>query len=392
MVQTFDVIVAGMGAMGSAAMYQLAKRGVKVLGLDLYNPPHRKGSSHGETRMTRAACGEGQIFTEFAQRSHAIWRDIESETGAQLLTLNGQLLLDKPGASEGHGVPDFLGQTAALAARSGIAHEVLGSEEIRKRFPAFAVGDDERAYFDTSSGYVRPEACIEAQLSLAEKFGAAVRGSEPVTKIASSGTGVRVSTPRGEYAAKTLILSAGAWLPGLLPPKEKGRFSVRRQVLYWFAVRDERDLPMFRPENFPAFVWFKKKPAYLVYGFPALGTAREGIKLASEQTEIETTPEQVERSVGEEEKRAFYEMYVRPSFPALSEDCVRAEVCLYTVETAHQRFIIDRHPDMENVFCVSACWGHGFKHSAAIGELLADMAGDGTQGVPQFAWEFEGTL
>jgi len=395
MAQTFDVIVVGMGAMGSSTMYQLAKRGLRVLGIDQFEPPHKFGSTHGETRMTRAACAEGFIFTKFAQRSHEIWRDIENQMGrpASLLTLNGQLVISGPDVNPSHGVEFFLGATKDQAKHAGIQHDNLSSAEVRARFPMFSIEDNEAAYHDALSGFVRPEDAIQAQLSLAETFHAATHTGERMIDFSSTASGVHVRTSKGEYAANMLVLTTGPWLPAMLPADEKEKLKVTRQVLYWFALKREEDLPMFRAERLPTFLWFKPDPGFLVYGFPALGSARDGIKLATEQKNPEPiSPELVDRVVSAREQEEFYEMYVRPSFPALSEECVRAEVCLYT-DKKRARFIIDRHPEMENVICVSACSGHGFKHSPAIGELVADMVmTPGHQGLAQFRWQYDGVL
>ncbi|HKW11425.1 MAG TPA: FAD-dependent oxidoreductase, partial [Gemmatimonadaceae bacterium] len=161
----YDSIVIGLGAMGSAALYQLAKSGQRVLGIDRFAPPHRLGSSHGETRITRLACGEGPEYTQFARRSHEIWRELEAKAGKSLLVQNGFLAIsgDGPRAAN-HENPDFLATTIEAAERASIAHEMLASAEIRKRHPAFNVLTNDRAYFEPEAGYIRPEECIAAQL------------------------------------------------------------------------------------------------------------------------------------------------------------------------------------------------------------------------------------
>jgi len=167
-------------------------------------------------------------------------------------------------------------------------------------------------------------------------------------------------------------VAAGAWLPGMLKPDLASRFMVTRQVLYWFRARSEGAHALFSPGRFPVYIWQLPAPQS-IYGFPATGGLEDGVKLATEQYDVATTPESVSRTVGPDEVREMYETYVEPFFPGLSPVCVRHKVCLYTwVDGA--RFIIDRHPDMDRVIVASPCSGHGFKHSAAIGELLAQMA------------------
>ena len=176
MERSFDAIVLGLGAMGSAATYQLASRGASVLGIDQFKPPHELGSTHGDTRITRIACGEGPEYSPFAKRSHEIWRDIESRTGRDLFTQNGLLVISGKGQrAAGHENPEFLKTTVAAADQANINYEILGGKTIRERFPAFNVNDDDEAYFDEVSGFVRPESCVEAQLQLAATSGAMLR-------------------------------------------------------------------------------------------------------------------------------------------------------------------------------------------------------------------------
>ena len=165
MAKTYDVIVLGLGAMGAAAAYQLAVRGASVLGLDQFHPPHEHGSTHGDTRITRLACGEGPQYTPFAQRSHQIWRSLEEETGRPLLQQNGIVVIAGAGeVAPTHGVAKFLEATVQSAKAWKLEHEVIDGAEIARRFPAFTVAADDQAYYDRLGGFVRPENCIAAQL------------------------------------------------------------------------------------------------------------------------------------------------------------------------------------------------------------------------------------
>ena len=234
---TYDVIVLGLGAMGSAAAYQLAKRGARVLGLDQYSPPHTLGSSHGDTRITRLAIGEGTHYTPIAMRSHELWREIEKETGAELLTETGGLMISSPGRTGHLHVADFFSNTVAAAKKYAIEHEILDAAEIRRRFPPFAVRDNEIGYYEKAAGFLRPEECVRAQIKLARRYGADIRVNEKAHAFEASANGVTVTTSRGSYAADTLVLSAGPWLPELIGKKCAAQFAVRRQVLFWFDVR-----------------------------------------------------------------------------------------------------------------------------------------------------------
>jgi len=385
MPDTYDAIVLGLGAMGAAATYQLARRGAKVLGIDQYSPPHELGSTHGETRITRVACGEGPEYTAFAARSHEIWRELEAETGLELLTQNGFLAISGGGdRSSNHGVADFLGGTVAAAKAAGIGHEILDAAAMRRRYPAFGVADGDTAYHDSVGGFVRPEECITAQLRMATRFGATLGLGERVVAFDQADGVVTVRTEKGTYRARQLIVSAGAWLPGLLGPALSGSFMVTRQVLYWFRARSEAAHADFAPERFPVYIW--QLPRHQsIYGFPALGGIEDGVKLATEQYDVATTPQSVSRTVDADETREMYETYVEPFFPGLSPVCVRRKVCMYTwVDKA--RFIIDRHPALDRVIVASPCSGHGFKHSAGIGELLAEMVTAGRKPDPRFAF------
>jgi sarcosine oxidase len=371
---TFDAIVLGLGAMGSAALYQLAKRGSKVLGIDQFSPPHAMGSSHGETRITRLAIGEGEQYTPLAVRSHQIWREIEDETGMDLLTRTGGLIISGAGPRASCHVPGFFENTLAAARRYEIRHEVLDAAQIRARFPQFAVRDDEIGYFEHEAGFLRPEACVAAQLSLAERHGALVHRNEKAAGLGEEKGFVRVPTERGEYRARRLVVTAGPWLPGLLGRTWAGRFTVRRQVLFWFAAKG--GIERFLPGRFPVFIWQLQGARQPIYGFPAIEGAAGGVKVATEQHEAATTAETVRRDVEPEEARAMFDELVAPCFPELSARCVKAASCLYTM-TADFNFVIEAHPDFPNVIVASPCSGHGFKHSAAIGERLAQLASTG---------------
>ena len=182
-----EVIVIGLGAMGSAACYQLAKRGAKVIGIDRYSPPHTFGSTHGETRITRQAIGEGEQFVPFALRSYEIWREIESETGDDLLTVTGGLIMSSASEQSLHGNADFLQTTIDAARKFDIKHRVLNAGEINAEFPQFILSGNERGYFEDEAGFLRPESCVAAQLSLAERHGAGLRRNERVLSVEQTG-------------------------------------------------------------------------------------------------------------------------------------------------------------------------------------------------------------
>ena len=371
MAEVFDAIVVGLGAMGSAATYQLAKRGASVLGIDQLKPPHELGSTHGDSRITRIACGEGPEYSSFARRSHEIWRELEKATGRDLFTQNGMLVISGQGKrAAGHENEKFLETTINAAQEANVSHETLDGKAIRERFPAFNVREDDTAYFDRVSGFVRPGLCIEAQLQRASISGATLRFHEKMLQFEQSGEEVRMTTAAGSYRAKKLILTAGPWVNEVL--RLDCEFKITRQVLYWFRFKRESASRNFVPERFPVYIWQIPAPQ-VIYGFPLIGRPDEGVKIATEQYEVTTAPDSVRRSVSPDEISEMFSTYVSPYFPDLDDICVKAKVCLYTC-MPKARFVIDSHPRMKNVIVASPCSGHGFKHSAAIGETLAQMA------------------
>lgn len=376
--RAYDVIVVGLGAMGSATAYQLSRLGARVLGIDRYRPPHANGSTHGDTRITRLAVGEGLEYVPLVSRSHEIWRDIERQTGADLFTQCGGLLMAVPDGRGRHGKESFLGRTFAAAREYDIAHERLSSDQIAARFPQFALGGSEEGYYEPAAGFVRPERCVEAQLSLARSGGADLRLGERVTSYHDEGSAVTVTTSDGVYRAEKLVVAAGPWVGDLLPDL-RPRFTVYRQVLYWFELAAQASYEAYAA--MPVYIWeFGAGPEDFVYGFPMVDGPNGGAKLATETYRVATSPADVVRDVPVREIDAMYDRYVAPRFPALARKCVKARACLYTM-TAGGRFVLDFHPRDPNVIVASPCSGHGFKHSAGIGEAVAQLATRGSSDI-----------
>ena len=375
----FRTIVLGLGAMGSATLCQLARRGHRPLGIDRFSPPHANGSSHGDTRITRLAIGEGAHYTPLALRSHELWRELERETGARLLASIGGLFLSSPTRSSVLHVPGFFDNTVAAARQYGIVHEILDAQAIRRRFPVFNVAADEYGYFEPEAGYLRPEACIAAQLAVAEERGASICRNEMVQSFDASADGVAVTTDRGHYQADRLVLTAGAWLPTLVGARIARHFTIYRQRLLWLAV--DGDPVPFSPDRFPVFIWELQRRSQGIYGFPALDGPRGGVKIGVEQFATETTADADERALPPNDIAAFHAEMIEPFLPGLAPRCVKTMTCLYTV-TPDFGFVIDAHPDSDRVLLVAACSGHGFKHSPTIGEAAARWADEGR---PPFA-------
>lgn len=371
----FDAIVIGLGAMGSAAAYHLAKAGVRVLGIDRHDPPHSFGSSHGDTRITRLAVGEGEEYVALVRRSHALWRDIEAETGRHLLEQCGGLIMGVENGHSQHGAADFVRRTIDIATRNAIPHERLTTDDIRARFPQFNMIDGTFGYFEPEAGYLRPEECVQAQHELARRHGAVLHTDERVLSWHSNGNAVTVTTSRTFYSAARLVICAGPWIRELLPGYRE-LFSVHRQVMFWFDLADQNFYDAYR--ELPIHIWvYGSLPDEMVYGFPAIDGPAGGVKVAGEQFVTTTEPDAMRRTVEQEEIDRTYEHLIRDNYSGLGPRCVRATACLYTV-TPDFRFVIDSHPEHDNVVIASPCSGHGFKHSAAIGEALAQLTVDGT--------------
>lgn len=225
------------------AAQRLAGRGVSVIGTDRYVPPHPWGSTHGDTRVTRLAIGEGREYVPLVRRSHELWHEIEQASGTQVLTQPGTVVLAHPASP-------FLNETRASAREYEIDHLDLTNAEVRARFPMFAVDEQTEAYYEPAGGYVRPEAAVAAQLELARRSGAQLQLGERVERWTASPDGVIVTTDAGSYGAEQLLLCVGAWISELFPD---GRdiFAVYRQLLYWFPIR--RRFEQLR--DMPTFIW-----------------------------------------------------------------------------------------------------------------------------------------
>jgi sarcosine oxidase len=370
---TADIVVVGLGAVGSAALYQSAKLGVKVIGIDRFVPPHDQGSSHGETRITRQAIGEGREFVPLVLRSNEIWEELEAATGRSLLTSHGGLVLASAGIhGSHHGSNAFLAQTIDAAKSFGIAHEQLTTDEIRHRYPQFELTAGEQGYFEPGAGFLRPEACVEAQIERAQQLGARLFTSESVRCLSQKTGAVEVTTNKATYSASKVILTAGPWITGFLPPEYASNFLVYRQTLCWFALQQNSD--RYTPKRFPIFIWITGNELEdMLYGFPAVNGPDGGIKIATESYEDTVDPDRVPRSVSAESVARMYSDYIASRLPDVSSLCLRTATCLYTV-TPDAKFVIDCVDEHQNILFASACSGHGFKHSPAVGEALAQQA------------------
>lgn len=370
----YNLVVVGLGGMGAAALYQAARRGVKVLGIDRFNPPHHFGSSHGDTRITRQAVGEGEMYMPFIGRANQIWRELESASGRSLYLESGGLIAaPAAGAAQFHARGDFVKRSASLARKYHIEHEVLKAAEVNRRWPNLNLPVGYRAYYEPGAGVLRPELCIQTQLELARQAGARIHTNEIVTDYELGDDVVRVMTDKDSYQTDKLILAAGAWMPDLLPAEHRRGFKVYRQVIYWFEADD---ISAFYPENFPWIIWIGDVSVDMFAAFPVPRDGISAVKVMTEQYTEATCPATLDRVVKPEEAAWMYHAMIAPRLDGLCDKLIHAAVCMYTV-TSDDHFVIDFHPASERVVVASPCSGHGFKHSAAIGEALVQLALDG---------------
>ena len=341
--------------MGSAAAYHLAKRGARVLGLDRFRPPHVFGSSHGQTRIIREAYFEHPAYVPLVQRAYVLWEELAREAGTQLFMQTGGLMIGRPESAVVAG--------ARLSAETHrLPFEALSAAEIHQRFPALRPADDMIGILEPRAGILFPEKCIAAHLDNAA--GAQLNYHEQVLGWRPQGRDLQVVTPRNTYACSRLVLSVGSWLKRLVPALP---LVVERQILFWFGSSDPG---LFRPHRCPIHLW-EHSPGKYFYGFPDLGN---GVKVAGHHEGEITDPDKINRAVSPQEIKDMQQL-VLPFLPTLTGPCLESVVCMYT-NTPDAHFLIDHHPSHPQVLLVSPCSGHGFKFSAAIGEVVADLVLD----------------
>jgi sarcosine oxidase len=368
--RTHDVIVVGLGGMGSAAAYHLTQRGQRVLGLERFGPVHDQGSSYGGSRLIRRACYEDPSYVPLVQRSYELWRGLEVNSGETLLLDTGGLLL---------GSPDSPRITGALgvATQIGFDHEMLTARDIRRRFPTFAPADDTVGYYEPGAGVLRPEQAVAAHLRLAEGAGADLHFFEPVSDwCVDRVRGVTVRTWAGTYSADRVVICPGAWAPGLLGGLPV-RFSPQRVVVTRF--QPEGGITPFLPDRHPFWLWDTTTtggPWFngVLYGSPALDGPDGGVKL-SRVDERPCVAETVDRAISSAEIDEVAAA-LRPHLRVPLGPVVEARVCMWT-NTPDHHFVVGQHPKQPDVIVGAGCSGHAFKYLPVIGEILADLVIDG---------------
>jgi sarcosine oxidase len=357
MASDYEVIVVGLGAMGSSAAYHLAQRGLRVLGLDRFQPPHNFGSSHGLTRIIREAYFEDPLYVPLVQRAYELWAELEKQSGRQLLLKTGGLMI---GPSDGA----LVSGASRSAEEHQLDHEILNSTNLAQKFPMFNVEDAPMAVWEPRAGILFPERAIQTHLELAASLGASLRFNDPVRKWEPVGNGIRVFTDANSYTANHLVLSPGAWMNGLLPVPSLP-LTVERQVLYWFKPASH--LELFRPEQFPIFIRQYARDRFF-YGFPDLGDA---VKVAFHHEGRHVEPDAISQEV-EAHEIAEMRHVLSEYLPDANGELRSTAVCMYT-NTPDEHFVLDYHPEFPQVVVASPCSGHGFKFSPVIGEMIAAM-------------------
>jgi sarcosine oxidase len=355
----YDVIVIGLGGMGSATAYHLAARGRRVLGLEQFDPLHERGSSHGLTRIIRLAYFEHPDYVPLLRRAYELWRELENEAGEQILRITGII----------EGGERILEGVLRACAEHDLAHEVLTGAEVGRRFPAYRLPPDMEVAHQPDGGFVTPERCIVAHVTGALARGATFRARERVLEWSETGNGVRVRTDRGEVEAERLVLTAGAWsqevarLPGQLV------HGVRQSLAWLQPSRPE----LFEPDRMPVFNLALDGEHF--YGFPAHGIP--GFKLGRfDHFGQGGDPDAIDRSptlADEAPLRAFAERY----FPEGAGPTVALKTCLFE-PSPDEHFLIDLHPDAPAAVVGAGFSGHGYKFCSVVGEILADLAIDGS--------------
>jgi sarcosine oxidase len=361
----YDVIVVGLGGMGGAAAYHLAKRGARVLGLEQFGVAHNQGSSHGKTRVIRQAYYEGPDYVPLLLRAYELWHALEHEAGTSLLNTTGALYV---GTREAENIAG-----AELSARThGIPCEMLSAEEIRSRYPVLRPRDGTVGLYEFKAGILPPEQCVAVHIDLAQRHGADLRTNEPVVSWTAGRDRVTVQTARAAYEGGCLVVTAGPWTTQLLRDLELP-IHVERVVLYWFQPRSRQDELV----QLPVYGWTEE--GVHAYGFPYL--PGQGLKVAFHQAFQEaTTPQTIRRTVSDDEKSRMRDA-LADFIPDAAGPLIATATCMYS-NTPDSHFIVDRHPAFDRVVFAGGFSGHGFKFCPVVGEVLADLALRGETSLP----------
>jgi sarcosine oxidase len=349
--------VVGLGAMGSAAVYHLARRGVRVLGLDQFHPPHTLGSTHGQSRIIREAYFERPHYVPLVRRAYQLWDELGAESGTLVYRKTGGLMLGPP---DGTVVPG----SRESAQQHGIPHQMVTPEEVRKRFPGFTPPDHFIGLWEHRAGLLFPEEAVSAHLTLAERHGGVIKRGVAMRDWSREPAGIRLRTDEGEVGAARLVLSLGPWVSrfsGELGPL----FTVERQLFHWFT-------PTTDAGGWPIALW-EHRPGGL---FATLPDQPNRVKAGIHHEGDTVDPDRVNRVPTPEDERKIRQLLAQ-YLPAANGGLLDSTICLYT-NTPDRHFVVDWFPGTANVLVVSPCSGHGFKFSSALGEAVAQLVTGGS--------------
>lgn len=369
----FDVAVVGLGAMGSAALAHLAARGVKVIGFDAFYPAHALGSSHGDSRLIRLGYFEDPSYVPLLQRAYANWRALEARLRGDILTITGVLQIGRPDSK-------IVSGTRASCALHDLPLETLDPEAMRRRFPVFALDEDEIAVLDPQGGYLRPEVAVMGHLKLAAADGAVLHFGEKVTALEPGGDGVTIASDTGRYSAGKVIVATGAWISELVPVLGEQAVPIK-QVVSWYQPQDGF---ITTPQRMPAFIRDDGGNGSF-FGFPAIGV--DGVKIGRHTHFREPIdPNQPNPPVNDKDT-GLLDTFIRRRLPLAGGLRVRSATCRYTMLPSED-FLIDLLPGEKRIVVASPCSGHGFKFTSVVGEILADLALEGGTALPIGAFSF----
>jgi len=357
----FDSIVIGIGGMGSATAYHLARRGQRVLGLEQFDIPHDLGSSHGITRIIRLAYAEGAGYVPLLRRAYELWRDLEAQAGERLLFVTGCVDAGAPDSATVRGSIESCHQF-------GLDHQILDAKSLRERFPGYQFPGNITAVLQPDGGFLLPERCIVNYAKTAQALGAEIHMRERVIGWDASAGGVEVRTEHDTYRARTLVITAGPWASQLCPLLGDLAIPERQVILWTRPLRPE----LFQPGAFPVFNLEASEGRF--YGCPEYGVPgfkigkyhhrRENVDSASIDREIHPEDEVVLRAG------------IRRYFPDADGPALTMKTCMFT-NSPDEHFILDAYPETDNVYAAAGFSGHGFKFASVVGEIMTDLVLDG---------------
>ena len=359
---TYDLIVIGVGGMGSATVYHAARRGLSVLGLEQFDIPHAQGSSHGVNRIIRLAYYEHPSYVPLLRRAYELWRELEGRTGERLLIITGSIDI-------GHADSATVQGSLLSCKQHHLPYEVLDARALRARFPGYQLARDMVGVYQADGGFLLCEECVVAHVMAAQALGAEVHARERVLAWHAEDPGVSVTTTRGTYRARKLVVTAGAWARSIVPALQQAAMP-ERQVMIWTQPRKPES---FRLGAFPVFNM--EAPEGRFYGFPVYGIP--GFKLGKyhHRGEQVDAPERMDRECHPEDEDVLREG-IRRYFPDADGPTMAMKACMFT-NSPDEHFIIDRLPDNPQVAIAAGFSGHGFKFASVIGEIMTELAVDG---------------